>query len=150
MKVVVVEDQALFREFLVNLLRDKLSHDVVGFAADGPEALRVVRETDPDLVILDILIPKLSGIHVARCLIDERPGLRILALSSETDLKTVHQVHQLRLSGFIDKNEASVEVLRHAIDLISQRKRYVSANLTLTIERLKSDPKAFQKILTRR
>jgi DNA-binding NarL/FixJ family response regulator len=150
MKVIVVEDQLLFREFLVNLLKDKLGLEVAGIAEDGETALKLFRDTCPDLVILDILIPKISGIQVARAILEERPGTRILAISSENDIKTIHQVHQLNLSGFIDKNEASVELLVEAIEAIRQRKRYFSESLKLTIRKLRADPQAFQKILTRR
>lgn len=150
MKVVVVEDQILFREFLVGLLRERLAMEVVGIAENGHEALEVIRSTQPDLVILDILIPKLSGILVARTILEERPITRILAVSSEMDIKTIHQVHQLNLSGFIDKNEASVEVLVEAIESVRQRKRYFSESLKITVRKLKADPLAFQKILTRR
>jgi DNA-binding NarL/FixJ family response regulator len=150
MKVIVVEDQLLFQEFLVNLLREKLSMEVVGIAEDGETALELIRKFKPDLVILDILIPKLSGIQVARAILDTHPATRILAISSENDIKTIHQVHQLNLAGFIDKNEATVDVLVEAIQAIQKHKRYFSESLKLTIRKLKADPLAFQKILTRR
>lgn len=150
MKVVVVEDQVLFKEFLIDLVEKRLAHEVVGTAADGEEALTVIRRELPDLVILDILIPKLSGILVARTIQEERPSTRILAISSESDIKTVHQVHQLNLAGFIDKNEASVEVLMAAIRAIEERKRYFSDSVKITVQKLRADPQSFQKILTRR
>jgi DNA-binding NarL/FixJ family response regulator len=150
MRVIVVEDQILIREFLVELLGKKLSHEVIGVATDGESALELIRKERPDLVILDILIPKLSGIHVARAIIDELPEVRILALSTETDPKTIHQIHQLHLQGFVDKAEASPEVLAEAIQLISEGKRYFSDSLLKSVSRLKNDPTAFQKILTKR
>ena len=150
MRVIVVEDQILFQEFLVNLLREKLSLDVVGVAVDGVTGLEVIRREEPDMVLLDILIPKLSGIHVARAILDELPKVRILALSSETDLKTVHQIHQLHLPAFVDKKEASLEVLEKAINRVREGKRYFSPSLEMTVSQLKADPQAFQKILTKR
>lgn len=150
MRVVVVEDQLLFQEFLVNLLRDRLGHEVVGVAQDGKTALELVRTQRPDLLVLDILIPQLSGIRVAKVVQEEQCAKRILAISSETDLKTVHQIHQLRLSGFVDKNEATLEVLMEAIETIRQGNRYFSPSLQLTVQKLRADPHAFQKILTRR
>jgi DNA-binding NarL/FixJ family response regulator len=150
MRVVVVEDQILFKEFLVDLLGNKLGHAVVGIAEYGESALQVIRETGPDMVLLDILIPKLSGIHVAQTILTEFPQTRILALSAEMDAKTLHQVNRLRLNGFVDKNEASVEVLSQAIDLVGQNKRYFSESMKTRIRQLQSDPLSFQKILTRR
>ena len=150
MRVVVVEDQILFQEFLVDLLEKKLSHDIVGIAADGETALEMIREERPDLVILDILIPKLSGIHVARRIIDEMPKVRILALSAETDPKTIYQLHQLHLPAFVDKKEASADILKEAIQRVLEGKRYFSPSHQRTVAELKRDPLAFQKILTKR
>lgn len=150
MRVAVIEDQVLFRELLVNLLVGKLSFELAGTAGEGPEGLELIRSTRPELVILDILIPKLSGIQVARQIMDELPSTRILAISSETDIKTIHQIHQLRLNGFVDKNEASVEVLTEAIRTVSGGKSYYSESLRITVQKLRADPNAFQKILTRR
>jgi len=149
-RAVVVEDQVLFREFLVALLRDRLAIEVVATAEDGEEGLRLIRAHRPELVILDILIPRLSGIHVARAVRDQIPSTRILAISSENDIKTIHQVHQLQLAGFIDKNEATVEVLVQAVETVLANRRYFSDSLKLTIRALKADPAAFQKVLTRR
>ena len=150
MKVIVVEDQILFQEFLVGLIRDRLAMDVVGVATDGETALDLIMLEKPDLVILDVLIPKLSGIRVAKTILDKRPTTRILAISSETDIKTIHQINQLNIAGFIDKNEATVELLTEAINTIQKGKRYFSESLKLAVRELRSDPLAFQKILTRR
>jgi DNA-binding NarL/FixJ family response regulator len=150
MRVVVVEDQLLFQEFLIDLLQEKLSHEVAGVAIDGEQALELIRREKPDLVILDILIPKLSGIHVAKVISEEMPGVRIVALTTETDPKTTYQIHQLHLHGFIDKKEASVRTLSEAIKMVEQGKRFQSGSVQQAVSQLKRDPNAFQKILTRR
>lgn len=150
MRAVVVEDQALFREFLVMMLADKMGIDVVGTASDGPTALEVLAATRPDLVILDILIPRLSGIRVARQFLDQRPDTRILALSAEMDPKTVYQVHRLNLLAFVDKNEASTEVLKEALERVCSRRRYYSESVRRVLHELRTDPAAFPKVLTRR
>jgi DNA-binding NarL/FixJ family response regulator len=150
MRAVVVEDQVLFQEFLANLLVEKLAFELAGTATDGPAALDLIRATRPDLVILDILIPRLSGIQIAKTVLGEMPKTRILAISSETDIKTVYQIHQLRVHGFVDKNEASVAILTEAIRSVCDGKRYLSESLRMTVQKLRADPKAFQKILTRR
>lgn len=150
MRAVVVEDQILFQEFLVGLLKERLGFEVAGVAVDGESALEIIRREKPDLVILDILIPKLSGIHVAKRLLAELPEIRIVALSTETDPKTVYQVHRLHLPAFIDKKEASIEVLQEAIRRALDRKRYFSPSVKEVLDRLRTDPNAFPKILTKR
>lgn len=150
MKVVIVEDQILFEEFLTMLVCDKLGHALAGVAGDGYEAIDVIRRTKPDLVILDILIPKLSGIHVARQIAGEFPDIRILALTSELDAKTVHQVHNLNLAGFVDKNESSMQVLMDAVREIECGRTYYSSTVRKVVTGINRDPSSFQKILTRR
>jgi len=150
MRIVVVEDQALFREFLIACLVEDMGHQVVGIAKDGESAIEIVRREKPDLLILDVLIPRLSGIRVARTIRHELPNVRILILSNQMDAKTLYQLDRLYLAGFVDKNEASIEVLTEAIQAISNKKRFFSESMKSSIHRLKSDPNAFQKILTKR
>ena len=132
------------------LVRERLDLDLVGTASDGEEALEIIRRKQPDMVILDILIPKLSGIQVARTILSEFQKIRILALSSEMDATTVHQVHSMNLPGFVDKNEATVSLLVEAIQEVGNSKRYYSESVKLAIRKLQVDPQAFQKILSDR
>jgi len=150
MKVVVVEDQVLFREFLIDCLANQLGYEVIGTAVNGPEALELIPRLKPELVVLDILIPELSGIHVARSLRESFPAMRILGLSNEMDAKTLHGVHQLRLNGFVDKNAATVEVLREALETIRVGGRYFSESMVEAMKKLRTNPEAFMKILSPR
>jgi DNA-binding NarL/FixJ family response regulator len=150
MKVVVVEDQSLFRDFITDLLRNRFQAEIAAVAEDGESALQCIREHRPNLVILDILIPRLSGIHVARTVQKDFPRTRILALSAEIDIKTVHQVQQLNLPGYVDKNEATVEVLSEAIETVRDGGRFYSSGLQKSIRKIRTDPLGFHKILTRR
>jgi len=150
MRAVVVEDQILFQELLVDLLTRRLGIELAGVAGDGPAALELVRKTRPDLVVLDILIPQLSGIQVARTILEELPATRILAVSTETDPKTVHQIHLLNLAGFIDKNEATTAVLTEALHEIREGRRYFSASMLAVVRQLRAHPQSFPKILSPR
>ena len=150
MRIVVVEDQVLFRELLVKEVQQALGHEIVGIAEDGETALELVGLHKPDVLILDVLIPKLSGILVARTVKERWPKVQILILSNQMDAKTLYQLHKLYLAGFIDKNEAKPEVLREALEAIRQKKRFFSESMQSAVRRLKSDPNAFQKILTPR
>jgi two-component system nitrate/nitrite response regulator NarL len=149
-KVVVIEDQTLFQEFVVRLLEDLPEYEVVATGRTGADALDLVRKHRPQLLILDILIPEISGIQVAAKLARECPRMRILAISSETDSKTLYQVQKLGVAGFIDKNEATVKVFREALAAMATGKRYFSESHKQALRELRSDPLAFQKILTRR
>lgn len=150
MKVVVIEDQVLFLEFVVRLLKELPDFEVTATGRTGEDALELVRKHRPQLLILDILIPAISGIQVASTIGSELPRTRILAISSETDSKTVYQVQKLGVAGFIDKNEATVEVFRDALAAMATGKRYFSESHKRVLQELRSDPQAFQKILSRR
>jgi DNA-binding NarL/FixJ family response regulator len=81
-RVLLVDDQALFREALATLLEVRPEIDVVGEAADGEQALRRVVATRPDVVLMDLRMPVLDGIAATRRLRAEHPGVRVLALTT--------------------------------------------------------------------
>ncbi|MEX0323152.1 MAG: response regulator [Puniceicoccaceae bacterium] len=148
MKIVVVEDQSLFREFLEALVNEQ--YELVGSAEDGESALELIRRTCPDLVLLDLLIPKLSGIELARELMTWQPAPRILALSAETDAKTLYDVSVLGLPGFIDKKDTTIDVLKKAIQTVGRGQRFISESVRQRLVTLRRDQNAFQKILSNR
>jgi DNA-binding NarL/FixJ family response regulator len=85
-RVVVVDDQALFREALATLLSTQPSIDVVGEAADGGEALQVVADSSPDVVLMDLRMPVLDGVGATGRLALDHPDVRVLALTTfDTD-----------------------------------------------------------------
>jgi two-component system chemotaxis response regulator CheY len=81
-KLVIVDDAAFVREILVQIAK-RGGYDVVGEAADGEDAVRVVLETKPDLVVMDIVMPKKSGIQATKEILQVLPQLKILACSTE-------------------------------------------------------------------
>lgn len=150
MEVVIVEDQVMFREFIRHVVEQDLNLNVVGEASNGVEALEVCRRLRPKLVILDILIPKLSGLHVASTVLEEVPTCKVLALSAEFDQSTLHQLHKLGVHGFVDKTAKSTSALREAISLVIQGKTYYSEILKEAISDMRQTPFSFDKVLTRR
>ena len=80
-RVLIADDHALVREGIRRVLDEDPGFDVVAEAADGRQAIARVGETEPDVAILDISMPELSGLEAARRLRDEFPALKILILS---------------------------------------------------------------------
>ncbi|MEY3001514.1 MAG: hypothetical protein RL648_1728 [Verrucomicrobiota bacterium] len=150
MKTLIVEDQVLFRDFLVAVLQRNDALLPLGTAGDGRVALDLFRAHHPRLVLLDILIPEQSGILVARHILKEAPATRVIALSSERDPKTLYQIHQLGLAGFIDKNETDAPTLTQAISTVLSGGQFFSESYRATVRAIRTDPDAFHKILSPR
>lgn len=82
---VVIEDQTLFRELLVKMLREDARYRLVGEASDGPSGLALCRETKPEMIVLDLQLPFMDGFQLSEKLSAELPEARILALTSLND-----------------------------------------------------------------
>lgn len=82
LRILVVDDQTLFREALTTLLEARQEVDVVGTAAHGAEALELVAALQPDVVLMDLRMPVLDGVSATRRLSVEHPGVRVLVLTT--------------------------------------------------------------------
>jgi len=121
-KVLLVDDHRIFREGLRALLEEQPDVEVVGEAADGEQAVELARELRPQVVIMDIRMPKLDGIEATRRITAELPQVRVLALSIYHDGQFVRQMLQAGASGYLLKDCCHHDLAR-AI-------RTVDANLT--------------------
>ena len=113
-RVVVVDDHKIVRDGLTALLAALDGIDVVGSASDGREALHVVEETAPDLVVMDIQMPHLDGIEATRFLTGRDPGLRVVMLTMNEDDDTILSAIRAGACGYLLKGSGAEEV-QHAI-----------------------------------
>ena len=88
-RVVVVDDHQIVRDGLVALLGNLDDVEVVGAASDGREALHVVADTRPDVVVMDIQMPGLDGIEATRFITGRHPGVRVVMLTMNEDDETI-------------------------------------------------------------
>lgn len=109
-RVVVVDDHQIVRDGLVALLGALEGIDVVGTAADGREALHVVDETSPDLVVMDIQMPHLDGIEATRFLTGRHPALRVVMLTMNEDDDTILAAIRAGACGYLLKGAGAEEV----------------------------------------
>lgn len=117
-RVLVADDEALVRGVLVDILTES-GFDVVGQAGDGIEALDLARELQPDLVLLDIKMPRLDGIACASRLREEQPAVRAVILSAEWDEAYRSQAAAAGAVAFVAKGAPFGEIvaaLRAALD----------------------------------
>lgn len=115
--IIIVDDHPLFRMGLKASLRGAPSVNVVGEAETGADLFALLQTVMPDLVLLDIVLPDISGVEISRILRQRYPDLRILIMSSETSLATIETLIELGVNGFIAKTEP-LGRLEQAIDAI--------------------------------
>ncbi|MBW2274543.1 MAG: response regulator transcription factor [Deltaproteobacteria bacterium] len=127
--IVVADDHQIVREGLVKLLEDRSDFTVVGEASDGEEAVQVVLDKQPDVVIMDIWMPRLSGIDATRRIGKRGSTAKILVLSMHEGRDYVEEVLRAGASGYIVKNSASTDLLQ-AIDAVQDGASYLSPAIT--------------------
>jgi DNA-binding NarL/FixJ family response regulator len=109
-KVVVVDDHQIVREGLSSLLGALDGINVVGTAADGRDAVHVVADTAPDVVVMDIQMPQLDGVEATRMITGRHPGVRVVMLTMNEDDDTVLSAMRAGASGYLLKGSGADEV----------------------------------------
>jgi DNA-binding NarL/FixJ family response regulator len=105
-RVVIADDHPVVRSGIREMLDAADDLEVIGEAGSGEEALRVVEEKQPDVLLLDVEMPKLSGVEVAQHLQAESSPVRLLALSSYDDQEYVRGLLEGGASGYLTKENA--------------------------------------------
>ncbi len=110
-QVVLAEDNESVRRGIRKLLNKAPDIRVIGEAKDGVEALRLVHELEPDVLLLDVEMPLMNGIEVARLLKKGGKAIRILVLSAYDDLQYIRQMLLNGAAGYLIKDEAPERIL---------------------------------------
>ena len=126
MRILVVEDQELFREMLVKACRES-GFPVVAEAADGLAAVELVKSKKPDLLLLDIELPKADGFSVIEAARLVRPKAKFVVVSSICNAFTVYRLERARVQGFIDKNTGAVAMVKRALEDVERGGTFFSA-----------------------
>ncbi|MGA4542130.1 response regulator [Uniformispora flossi] len=109
-RVLVVDDHPMWRDSVARDLA-AAGYDVVATAGDGPEAIRRAKATAPNVVVLDLNLPKLSGDEVARELVKNDPSVRILVLSASGEQEDVLEAVKAGATGYLVKSASAAELL---------------------------------------
>lgn len=131
-RILIIDDHAIVRTGLRTLLQSEPSLELVGEASGGYEAIELVAETSPDIILLDLSMPDLDGIAVTKKLKPKYPELRILILTIHEDEALVREAIKAGASGYILKRAAESELVT-AINVLMRGDMYVDHALLSTL-----------------
>lgn len=143
-KVLIADDHAIVREGLRHLLNSQQDMEVVGEAQDGMEALKRVKELQPDVTLLDIAMPRLSGLEAIHLIKRAVPHTQIVVLSMHQKEAYVHRVLESGALGYVLKASPSSEVLA-AIRAVRRNEYFLSSKIgaevvKIYLQRPKEEP----------
>lgn len=124
-RIVVVEDHELTRQGIIRLLQPKVDYEIIGQADNGSDAIDMVTKEKPDLVIMDVSMPGVTGIEAANIIHDQLPEIKILGLSSHTEKAYIDRMLEAGATGYVIK-ERVLDDLLIAIDTIFKGKQFIS------------------------
>lgn len=150
MKLVLIEDQTMIRELLIIECRQAMPDAKVFGAASGAEGVALCEREQPEMVLLDLVLPDGDGLDLVATLRAKVSEVKILVLSSHADEYTMLRVQQSGVNGFVDKNDQAVEVLKEALRAVISGQPYFCSVTRRIQARMKADPQSFSKLLSDR
>lgn len=127
-KILLVDDHEAFRHLIHSILANRDGSQTVQQAVDGLEAVQIAEKLQPDLVLLDIGLPKLNGMRAASQILQLAPNAQILFVSQESSSDVVRAALDLGAMGYVQKSCVHDELLP-AIEAIVAGERFVSSRL---------------------
>lgn len=129
LRTLIVEDYADFREILRSKLLEKSQCVIVGECSDGLEAVHKAQELRPDLILMDLALPKLNGMEAGRRIRRTSPNSKIVFFSQDNSAEIVQGALRIGASGYLLKSDATELPL--VIDAVLRDKVYVSSRVKL-------------------
>jgi DNA-binding NarL/FixJ family response regulator len=127
-KILIADDHALVRQGIASFLNMSDKYEVVGEAADGVEAIQAVKKLKPDIVLMDISMPKLGGLEATLEIKKINPAIKILVLTQYEDTVYIRRFFKAGASGYLLKKAVGVELL-NAIETVMSGKTYVHPSI---------------------
>lgn len=128
MRVLIVDDHEAVRKGVCAILSSRVDIEVCGEAVNGEEAIVKAKELKPDLIILDVTMPVLSGFDTAREIQKILPEVRILMLSTHESKQLVEEAKRLGVHGYVSKTQAG-DVLLTAVDALISNQIFYPAGV---------------------
>ncbi len=128
-KILLADDHQITRQGLKALLEKQSDMEVIGEAEQGREAVSLARQLSPQIVIMDVSMPDLNGMEAAKQISNERPDIKIIALSMHSDSLFVTEMLKSGAAGYLLK-DCAFEELVQAIRTVNSGKTYLSPSIS--------------------
>jgi DNA-binding NarL/FixJ family response regulator len=150
----LVDDHAMLRSGLRQLVIEQTDLELVGEASNGTKALEVAAEVSPDIILMDIHLPDISGIEVSRQIMARKTGAKIIIFSSNVSRTVLDEALSAGASGYVSKSGAADELI-HAITAVLSGKLYISPEVSADIlqayrKSLSAEPEPDKPVLSDR
>ena len=129
MRILIADDHGIVRQGLRALLEEEGGIEIVGEAEDGSEVVELAAKLCPDVIIIDVSMPKVNGIEATRLIIEKTPSAKIVALSTYSKRSFVAEMLKAGALGYVLKSYLFDELIR-AIHTVAGNKHYLSPQIT--------------------
>lgn len=126
-RILLVDDHPIVRQGLKTLLEGQTGWEVVGEASDGAEAVEKAKNLKPDVMVLDITMPRMSGLEACRLLRAEAPKLEILFVTQHDSPQMLREALEAGARGYVVKSNAARDLLQ-AVEAVSQHRVFTVLN----------------------
>ena len=137
-KIITVDDHKIIRDGLRSLLLGNSEIKIIGEAGHGYQLFDLLKEKQPDVIVLDIALPKISGIEIAKIISKDYPQIKILILTANTDEHTFISSVKAGVKGFLPKDTSKEEFIE-AVKTVYKGKHYFGKNISETLFKTLSD-----------
>lgn len=127
-KLMIVEDHELFRTGINNILAGVANIEVVAEASSGEEAIRLARRLAPDVILMDVGLPGLSGLETTERILKTQPDVRVIVLTAHAEPPLPARLLDIGASGYLTKG-ASADELLSAVQAVHRGERYIGSEI---------------------
>jgi DNA-binding NarL/FixJ family response regulator len=126
-RILVVDDHPIVRQGLKTLLEGHAGWEVIGEASDGAEALEKAKDLSPDVMVLDVTMPRMNGLEACRLLRRQSPALEILFVTQHDSPQMMREALEAGARGYVVKSNAARDLLA-AVEAVSQHRVFTALN----------------------
>ena len=126
-RILLVDDHPIVRQGLKTLLEGHSGWEVIGEASDGAEAVEKAKDLNPDVMVLDVTMPRMNGLEACRLLRQECPALEILFVTQHDSPQMMREALEAGARGYVVKSNAARDLLA-AVDAVSHHRVFTALN----------------------